>query len=302
MRLVLIGGTGFLGRHCCVALSKAGISATTISFRPDHRFLSEQAPTVTGAEVGSIEAEAALAGAEVVIHLGSLSRPASNLNAEAAEVSQTVEPALRLFSGLASGGTKPHVIFASSGGQIYGPDHRAPISDDAPCRPTTPYGLGKQMIEDGLRYFERRGDLNATVLRLSNPVGRWQLGGKHGFVSAAVSHAMRGTPLTLFGAGLNQRDYFDADEFGALVVRLLAQPAIPSGAFNIGSGEGRTEREIIEAVEAVTGRSIEIDGRDARPFDYPYAVLNCDRARDELGWRCERGIEEIVETLAAFCA
>ncbi|MEL6794280.1 MAG: NAD-dependent epimerase/dehydratase family protein, partial [Pseudomonadota bacterium] len=298
MRLVLIGGTGFLGRHCCVALSDAAIQATTISFRPDHRFLAEHAPTIAGAEVGSAEAEAALAEADVVIHLGSLSRPASNQSAEAAEISQNVDPALRLFAAIAAGGKTPHVIYASSGGQIYGPDHAAPIHETAPCLPVTPYGLGKQLIEDSLRYYERRGDVTATILRLSNPAGRWQIGGKHGFISAAVTQALRGEPLTLFGEGGNVRDYFDADAFAAFVVDLVSRDEIPSGTFNIGSGVGRTEREIIDIVEDVTGERIAIDQKDGRPFDFPYAVLNCDHAERALGWRCDGRIDGIIQKMA----
>lgn len=299
MRLVLIGGTGFLGRHCCAALSEAGVAAATISYRPDHGFLSEHAPTVFGYELGSEDAEEALAEADVVLHLASLSRPASNQSAEGAEISQNVEPALRLFSGLAAGAKTPHVIYASSGGQIYGPDHRTPISETTPCQPVTPYGLGKHLIEECLRYHERRGALRATILRLANPVGRWQFGGKHGFVSAAVAQAVRGEPLTLYGAGGNARDYFDADLFGAFITELVQAPETPRGAYNIGSGRGHTEAEIISIVEDVVGARLEINRKPARSFDFPYAVLNSDKARDALGWSGGGDVREIIEKMVS---
>lgn len=299
MRLVILGGTGFIGRHLCQALGHLGLPATVLSYRPDHEFLAQHAPGIRAFELETEEARDTLAAAETIIHLGHLSRPASNVRAEGMEIGQNVEPAVRLFSDLAARRPGVRVLYASTGGQIYGPGHASPIPETAPARPTTPYALGKHLIEQSLLYFAGKGQLRATILRLGNPVGRWQLGGRHGFVSAAVQGTLRGEPLVLFGDGDNMRDYFDADELGAFLARLSCDPETPDGVFNVGSGVGLTERQVLAEVEATLGTAPVIEAHPARGFDLPYAVLDAGRARAELGWAPRQGLPEMIGKLAA---
>lgn len=299
MGLVILGGTGFIGRHLCQALAAAEAPATVLSFRPDHGFLAAHAPGLRAFELETEEARAALGAADTVIHLGHLSRPASNPDAEEMEIGQNVEPAVRLFADLAARRPGARVLYVSSGGQIYGPGHASPIPETAPAQPTTPYALGKHLIEQALLYFAGKGQVRATILRLANPVGSWQLGGRHGFVSAAVQQTLRGAPLTLYGAGGNMRDYFDADELGAFLARLARDPEAPDGLFNLGSGIGLTERDVLAEVAATLGRTPTIETRPARGFDLPYAVLDTARARGALGWAPRLRLDATIRKLAA---
>ena len=296
MGLVIVGGTGFLGRHICEAAAARGVGATIVSSRPDHRFLAGLSGDFTGAELGSDEAQAALDGADVVIHTAHRSRPSAN--AESAEIRENVEAATELFTRLAERRPGARVIYVSSGGQIYGGGHTAPIPETAPAAPETPYALGKHLIEQTLFYFARKGRLRATILRAANPVGRWQLGGRHGLVSAVVQMTLEDRPVTLFGAGENVRDYFDADDFGAFLADLAIGDA-PEGVFNIGSGVGLTERQIIDAVSAALGQAPKLETRPARGFDLPYAVLDTSKAERELGWRAATPLDATIRELAA---
>ncbi|MEM7546024.1 MAG: NAD-dependent epimerase/dehydratase family protein [Pseudomonadota bacterium] len=302
MGVTIIGGTGFIGRHLAKELSARGVPATAISSRPDYRFLSEHAPTVQGAELGTSEASSALESATVVIHLAHRSRPASNLEGEANEIAENVEPAARLFSQLASLEAGVRIIYASSGGQIYGASHGTPIPESAASEPQTSYALGKHMIEQLLHYQSSRGKIRPTILRIANPVGQWQLGGRHGLVSAAVTAARSGAPLSLFGDGANMRDYFDADEFASLLADLATDPNCPDGTFNIGSGIGLTERDVFDAVETELNVSLQIDQKPARGFDLPYAVLDIALARRELGWNPKVPLAQTIGKLDAALA
>ena len=69
------------------------------------------------------------------------------------------------------------------------------------------------MVEATLNLLSAAEGNSVTILRIANPIGRWQLGRKHGFVTTAVQAGLAGKPLTLFGSGTNVRDYFDADDF-----------------------------------------------------------------------------------------
>ncbi|MGB0660094.1 MAG: NAD-dependent epimerase/dehydratase family protein [Mangrovicoccus sp.] len=299
MTTVIIGGTGFLGRHLCEAFARAGQTATVIAHNPDYVFLENLIQPMPAAELGTQEADEALATADTVIHLAYSSKPASNQNAEGMEIPQNVQPFLVMMGQLASAGKNPRVIYASTGGQIYGGGHDAPIPETAAPSPATPYALGKLMIEEALAYFGRKGAIQPTVLRLANPVGRWQLGRRHGFVSAAVERVLGGKPLTLFGPGQNQRDYFDADEFSDFLISLLARSGSIEGVFNIGSGLSLTERQVLSVVEETLGRAPIIDEKPARAFDLPYAVLDCGAAAEQLGWASKTSLAETVAKVAS---
>ncbi len=296
--VVVLGGTGFIGRHLCEALHSHQADATVISHRPDVRFLKQYAPSLRSAELGTVEAAAALESARVILHLGYLSRPWSNPEAENTEVDENVLPVIRLVSHLGGTNKGVRLIYASSGGQIYGPGHRSPISESSDPRPATPYALGKHLIEQSLLYFSRQEKIRATILRIANPVGRWQLLSMHGFVAAAVAGALSAAPVTLFGPGLNVRDYFDVRDLTALLVRLSLERDVPEGIFNVGSGSGWTERQILALVMKVVGREIEVRELPSRPFDMPYAVLDVTRAREALAWSPRYELSETIEVLA----
>ncbi len=297
MSVVILGGTGFLGRHLCQALAGRAARCTVVSHSPDYTFLAEHAPQIVAVELNTAESREALGDADTIVHFGHTSRPASNFDAEVMEISQNVEPAVKLFSDLARENPGVRVIYASTGGQIYGNGRREPISEAIPARPVTPYALGKHLIEQSLKHFADRDLLRALVLRLANPVGRWQLGGRQGFVSAAVTSAVSGKPLTVFGRGENLRDYFDAREFSDFLADLILGPSCPDGIFNIGTGNGMTEYDVLRHVEETLDRQIDIVERPPRPFDLDYSVLDITKART-IGWSPRVTLGETIKNLA----
>lgn len=294
MNVTVFGGTGFLGRHVCECLSRRGISATAISRAPDVDFLKRHAPTVTGLKLGSEEANDALRATDTLLHFAHVSRPGSAPHAEQSEIEKNIAPLVDLLHLVASDRPGVRVVYMSTGGQIYGPGHRKPIPETAPPSPTTPYALGKHLIEQTLDYYGRVGRIRPLVLRLANPVGRWQLESGHGFVSAAVTRTLRGEPITIFGPGRNARDYFDADDFASFLVDVAQNPELPDGVFNIGTGIGLTEYDVLQRVEAELKAAPVISHAPARSFDLDYAVLNAERAASLLGWAPTTALETTI--------
>jgi UDP-glucose 4-epimerase len=297
--LLIIGGTGFLARHLCVRLHQRALPAATISFNPSLSFLNRWAPSSRGIQVDSAEAHDAFRDAEVVVHLAHRSRPASHIGAPEVEIQSNVADAIGLFRSILDVNPKCHIVFASSGGQIYGAGHSTPIPESAPTAPTTPYSLGKSMIEHALAYFERVAGTSTTILRIANPVGRWQLDRSHGFVAAAVRAAHSNEPLTVYGDGGNYRDYFDVDDLAELLTQ-FADPAFrKTGIYNIGSGIAMRENDVLKLVERVMGRAVPFRYDDARRFDLRYAVLDVTKAQRTLGWRATTSLDETIGKLAA---
>lgn len=294
MKLAVLGGTGFLGRHVCESLARRNLVATTISRSPDQEFLKHYAPTITGLLAGSDGAREALLSADTIIHLGHVSRPGSEPDAAMTELERNIAPMVELVRMISANKPGVRIIYTSTGGQIYGPGHRSPIPEMVAPAPTTSYALGKQLVEQILDYYARKGLIRSLILRLANPVGRWQFGGRHGFVSTVVANTLSGEKTTIFGPGNNARDYFDADDFAALLVDLAENRDAPDGTYNIGTGIGLTEKDVITKVATTLGHSPLVTYEAARSFDLDYAVLDPGRAESRLGWKPKTPLESTI--------
>ncbi|XOV84237.1 MAG: NAD-dependent epimerase/dehydratase family protein [bacterium] len=294
MAIVLIGGTGFIGRHLSERLSARRIAAVTSSFTQEGAFLRQRAPGVKFIEANSIEMRSTLAEATTVVYLAHRARPASHISKPFVEIESGLAEFARFMSELCELNPECHVIFPSSGGQVYGSGFSQPVSETNLCAPETPYGLGKHYAEQYLEFLARTRGLKSTILRLANPVGKWQLRGAHGFVSAAVRAAVLEEKLTVFGRGDNWRDYFDAEDLAEFLADLCLQEKPITGTFNIGSGIGQTENHVIRMIESILNKKLDVEHLPARSFDMPYAVLSIEKAQQELGWKPSTELSESI--------
>ena len=150
-----------------------------------------------------------------------------------------------------------------------------------------------------MKFYATSRDARTTTFRLGNPIGRWQLNTSHGLVSAAVRAAMTNQDLTIFGTGDNQRDYFDVDDLAKFLVSYATDANAKSGTYNIGSGIGLTEKDIIAAVEQATDRTIQLNYAAKRSFDLEFAVLDIGKAKADLNWSPQTSLEESIKKIAA---
>jgi UDP-glucose 4-epimerase len=297
--VTLVGGTGFLGRHVCEAFESAGIPAVSLSHNPDTEFLKRHAPSIRGVSNNSAEFAAVLKESRHVIYLAHRSRPGTHPADLQAEINDNLTSVCNLAETIFSTNPGIRLTYLSSGGQIYGQGHDTPITEDTPTCPTTTYGLGKLLIENALGYYARALNVPIQIQRLGNPVGRWQLNTSHGLVSAAVVCAMNGRSLQIYGKGHNARDYFDADDYAAFLVRQVQADTFTSGTFNIGSGIGLTELDVVDAVKDTLQKPLDCEHQPARDFDLPYAVLDGREAGQTLGWSASTPLSQTIRKLAA---
>ena len=296
--LVLYGGTGFIGRHICEEASRRESDVAVISRRPNVEFLSSLGTKVVSARAGTDAAQALISKATTVVYLANTSKPGSTFESLSEIVTEDLAAVTGFIENLYQTNPDCKFIYLSSGGQIYGRDHARPISEDSPEHPRTPYALSKLLNENMLDYFRSKTQASILVLRLANPIGHWQVGTSHGLVSAAVSAAITGNPLTIFGDGTNARDYFDVDDFAKFICYLHMQDHVVNGTFNIGSGEAKTERDVIKSIETSLELSMIVNKAPARDFDFPYAVLDVTRARDDLSWSPQTSLSDSIKKIA----
>lgn len=296
--LVLFGGTGFIGRHICAFAQANQIPTIVISRQPSSKFPSKSVSGVSYVQSGSAESLKALSEAKTIVFLASNSKPATGKENLAKAMLETANVLMSFVETLFLINPTCHLIYLSSGGQIYGPNHTHPIEESIPTNPSTPYALSKSNAESFLTYITNTQSARISILRLANPVGQWQLGTSHGLVSHAINAAISGSPLTIFGDGKNMRDYFDVDEFATFICRLHRLDNTESGIFNIGTSIGYGENDIVNIVQGTLGLKIDLNYAEAREYDLRYSVLNIDKAKAILRWSPKISIADSIQKIS----
>lgn len=295
MRCAILGGAGFLGRHIGRSMSAEGMEVWSIDRTPPQ---NEPAPWLAG----EVQADCfdlsswwdTVGGADVIVHLASSTVPATASEDPVQDAQTNLVGTLRLLQALRQKGVQPRLLFASSGGAVYGRPQFVPLSETHPTMPMGAYGATKLAIEHHLRIEEALHGLPCRILRLSNPYGEWQRPyGVQGVIAVFAHRALRGQPLDVWGDGSVVRDFVYAADVGRAFVS-AARHKGPSRIFNIGGGIGHSVNDIVRTLENLLGQAVERRVFPARPFDPPVNVLDIQRAWDELAWKPAMAFEEGV--------
>jgi len=295
MKCVLLGGAGFMGSHLAERLLAAGHAVRV--FDISRRSFADDAPRrrdiewVQGDFLEAADVAAAVAGCQGVFHLVSTTLPQSSNQDPARDVADNIVGALHLLEACRrQGGLR--IVFASSGGTVYGMPRAASITEDHPTNPITSYGIGKLAIEKYLELYRVLHGVDYLALRIANPFGeRQRIVSGQGAVTTFLHHAYRGEPIEIWGDGSVVRDYLYVGDVAQAMVQALEHRGAHR-VINIGSGVGRDLNEILAAIETVIGRPIERRHVPARNFDVPANVLDIGLARAELGWAPATTFEE----------
>lgn len=298
--IVVIGGTGFIGKSLLLELHKAGRRALSVSRQPDRQFIAKHATSAEAMTLESFRADpaAALFGCSAVVYLATTSTPGANSDEPWKEAQDNLDPLIRLLNAVQRYSPKTHVVFLSSGGAIYGRSTDEKLHEASPLNPISPYGLGKLLMENTLQFMARTAGLRTTILRPSNPIGHFQTSRSQGVVGALMRAAETGDTFPMLGDGSAIRDYFDVADLVTGILSTIDQPQVTVGEiFNIGSGEGYSVKQMLELVENVTDRPIAVQQLPARHTDVDRVVLNIEKMKAATGWlpahEMRKSLEEI---------
>lgn len=177
------------------------------------------------------------------------------------------------------------VLFASSGGSVYGEANVRLISEDHPTRPISPYGLLKLASEKYLSYFHERFDTCTLCLRISNPYGGCvKLKEGQGLLNHLVAASLEDRDITIWGDGSVVRDYLHmTDLVGAFLAAING--SWRHEIVNIGSGVGTSVRDAIEIVLGLPGSKMRVKYSSPKSLDLSSNILDIDRAGELLSWR-----------------
>src|ERR1700730_1406851 len=291
---IVLGGGGFLGLNLCRRFFAAGHRVRAFG----RRCLFPEALNGIEWYQGDFCDPTALAAAvetyEIIFHLVHTTTPYSANLDMAMDLQQNVAASLALFDVTRVLEAR-RIVFISTGGTVYGSPEQIPTPETAPTDPITAYGISKLAIEKYLALYERLYGLQYRILRVANPFGPFQVPIKNqGIIAMLISRALNDEIIDIWGDGSAARDYIFVDDvMDALEAAMLDQS--DARIFNIGSGQGRSLLEIIDAVERLMNIKLKIAWKPRRSVDVPKSILAIDRARDILKWAPRTPFDEGLE-------
>lgn len=302
MHCCVIGGAGFIGVHLVRQLLDTGRTVTVLGRRP---FPPDGFPAgaayVPGGYGGHLTLRELLKSADEVIDLAYATVPQTSYADPVFDILANLPPAVGLFEEARSAGLR-RMIIVSSGGTVYGHATHWPIVETAPTAPVSPYGITKLTIEKYALMFHRLHGLPVTIVRPANAygVGQRPFTGQ-GFIATAMGSILKGDEVTVFGERGTIRDYVHVEDVAAGIVAAL-QSGEPGGIYNIGSGIGRDNLQVLEAIAplaAAAGRTLCLRHLPARGFDVEANVLDCTRLQEVSDWRPRIDFGEGLESMWA---
>jgi UDP-glucose 4-epimerase len=286
-RHLVLGGSGFLGRHVVFLLAQAGHSVTAVSRAPPtFSFPTPVADCIAWKilDLATADWDGLVAGADVVHHYAWSSVPASANANPAGDLLVNVGPILGLLDALKRRGGG-RLMFASSGGTVYGRLRTVPAREDDPLAPITAYGAGKATTELYLKFYREMHGVDCRIARIANPFGAGQnLARGVGAVTAFLHHAIAGQKIVIWGDGEVVRDYIHVSDVAAFLFSMACAEKPSEFVFNVGSGTGTSLNQIIAELETCMGCPLEVERIQKRSFDVPVSVLDINRSRRVLGW------------------
>lgn len=312
-RVLVAGGAGFIGSHIAEAYLAAGWEVAALDD------LSRGKATNVPAGVELIKADVRSPEARRAVATGRF----DVLNQQAAQIDVrhsvddpgydaqvNVLGLINMLEGAAEGGVR-RVVFASSGGVLYGEAAVIPTPETAPNMPVSPYGVSKLAGEHYLRALGALREFEGVAMRYANVFGpRQDPKSEAGVVSIFVSRLLAGEPLTVYGDGRQTRDYVFVKDVARANV-LASTAALPpvtsheSRAFNVATSSEMSVLELAEAVGRTIGRKPEIHFADPRAGELARSSLDTAKARRVLGWSpayaFTDGLGQLVEWFRGGC-
>lgn len=295
-KCIVFGGNGFIGSHLVDQLVSEGHEVTCFDrFSDDHtQYESPGVNKFAGDIMNQYDIDKALQDQEYVFHFVSTTTPATAENDPTLDIKTNIIASVELFEKCVKHKIK-RVFFASTGGAIYGEQQEGQVKETDPTWPFSPYAIGKLTIENYLRYFYKKFQLDYTVVRISNPYGTRQgLNKKQGVIPIFLRNLVEDLPLVVYGDGEMVRDYIYVKDAVRMISAIMQKPA-KYHIYNIGAGEGHTINDLIARIEAVTGHKPKVTSTEAPSTFVKKVVLDTNRFVNEFNLSPSTSLDEGIQ-------
>jgi len=301
MNMLVTGGAGFIGSHIVDALIEQGHKVAVVdnlstgfveNVNPRARFYKMSVSDAKLAEVFEQERP------EVVSHQAAQVVIQRSVADPIFDAEENIVGSLNVILNSIRFGVRK-IIYASSGGAVYGEPVHLPVKEDHPINPSSQYGVSKHTVEHYLYLYGTPYGLDYVVLRYPNVYGpRQNPEGEAGVVAIFARQMLRGEPLTIFGQGDKTRDY---THVGDVVRANFLAMEKGKGIYNVGTGVETTDQEMFDTLAELLGYKGIPKYAPARKGEIYRICLDFSKARHELGWQPQLTLEEgLVQTIEYY--
>ena len=303
MKILVTGGAGFIGSHVADGYRAEGLEVVVVDdlSRGSKSNLRAGAPFYQAdiCDRAALEEVFRKEKPDLVNHHAAQIDVRLSVKDPVFDASSNILGSLNLL-GLALDSKVRRVIYASTGGAIYGEPETLPAGEETPVRPLAPYGVSKHTFELYLWTMRKLYGLPFVVLRYGNVYGpRQSSKGEAGVVAIFSEQMLGGVTPTIYGDGTKTRDYIEVSDVVRANVAALSKGE--GEVFNIASGNPTTDYEIFAAVRGALGiRGIEPRYAPKRPGEVDHIVLDIGKAASQLGWKPTVGLDEGIRRAAEW--
>jgi UDP-glucose 4-epimerase len=303
---LVTGGAGFIGSHLCDRLLAEGHRVVAVDDLSTGRIANLSEARGYGNEFTFFNMDVRADGLlslferhrpEVMMHVAAQAAVSTSVEDPVHDAAVNVMGLLNLMECCVKTGVRK-VVYAASGGTLYGEPRKLPVKETAIGRPVSPYGISKKVGIDYLAYYEREHGVAFTALALANVYGpRQNPDGEAGVVAIFASRMLVGQTPTIFGDGNQTRDYVFVDD----VVHAFALAAGRGDGrlVNVGTGLETSVNGLSRLLAALCGFTGQPAQGPARPGDLRRSALDPSLAEEVLGWRPWTHLEDgLGETVA----
>ncbi len=313
MQILVCGGAGYIGSNMTALLAEEGHEPVVFdNLSKGHRAAVRDVRLVAGdlADRTLLVRTLRENDIEAVMHFAAFIEVGESVREPLKYYQNNLSNTQNLLTAMEEAGVMKFVF--SSTAAVYGRPERVPITEDSLKEPINPYGETKLAVERMCQYQSQAGKLRFAALRYFNACGAGDNGARgedhrpeSHLIPLIIQAAMGKRPdIKIYGTdyptpdGTCIRDYIHIDDLCR--AHLLALNKLDDHAelaYNLGNGQGYSVRQVIDAVQRVSGRSFKVVEAPRRPGDPPVLTSDATKARTELGWRTEKSeLEDMVET------
>jgi len=302
MKVLVTGGAGFIGSHIVDALIEQGHQVVVVdnlatgfseNINPSARFYEVSICDKELADIFEQERP------EIVSHQAAQMVVARSVNEPIFDAQENILGSINVILNSVRFGVKK-IIYASSGGAVYGEPQYLPVDEKHPINPVSQYGISKHTVEHYLHLYGLQYGLNYVVLRYPNVYGlRQNPDGEAGVVAIFASQMLKGEQPTIYSSGDKTRDYTHVSD--VVAANLLAMEQGDNDIYNIGTGVETSDKEMFDTLAKMFGYSGEPRYAPVRPGEIYRICLDASKAQRELGWQARLSLKEgLLQTISYY--
>lgn len=299
MKILILGGTGYIGSNFIANSSLSKISITSIAQKKSNsefknvKYIYEDYYRIENLNILIKECD-------VIIHLINSTNPLTAENSLQYDIETNLIKSIRLFEMIPKG---KHIIYFSSGGTVYGNQTQFPISEDSKLLPINSYGIIKVATENYLKLFSKKNQFHYTIVRPSNVFGKKRsFDDSHGIIENTILNIVKKKTVKIWGDGCHVRDYLYIDDLISFLDKIIYRKIF--GIYNVGSGVGVSNIDLVKKIYSIMNEDINVKHIKNKFENVDKVILDIKKAKSQLEWYpkidLQKGIKMEVEWLKKF--